>query len=240
MEVIKMADRTKGKQGSNTKQVMDNCIFLTDDSIKQRFSDLKQKGKIPSSNTITKQVNLNGKKDSLVKHITQNQEVFVKANENSLKLLIAQMPSLVNVGKLLWFLISHFGITNDNDKGLMFKTFGFHIPELRQFCMLVAIHEKEVMDYLQSKGKFSDVVNPSYNLRTIREHLTVKIPSIANLFGKGRVSTTKQPFKCKKICESLNESLVDKDKITVNGKTYTANQFDKMIVELGTLRGLVE
>jgi len=233
-----MATSTKGK--SNTQQVMDNCTFLTDDSIKQRFSDLKQKGKIPSSNTITKQVNLNGKKDSLVKHITQNQEVFVKANENNLKLLIAQIPSLVSVGKLLWFLISHFGITNDNDKGLMFKTFGFHIPELRQFCMLVAIHEKEVMDYLQSKGKFSDVVNPSYNLRTIREHLQIKIPSIANLFGKGRVSTTKQPFKCKKICETLNESLIDKDKITVNGKAYTANQFDKMIVELGTLRGLVE
>ena len=235
-----MATSTKGKQGSNTQQVIDNCTFLTDDTLKQRFLDLKKKGKIQSSNTITKQVTLNGKKDSLVKHISQSQEVFVKANENNLKLLISQMGNFRDVGKLLWFLISHFGITNDNDKGVMFKTFGFHIPELRQFCMLVAIHEKEVMDYLHSKGKFSDVVNPSYNLRTIKEHLQVKIPSIANLFGKGRVSTTKQPFKCKKICESLNESLIDKDKITLNGKSYTSKQFDKIWIELATLRGLVE
>ena len=233
-----MATSTKGK--SNTQQVMDNCTFLTAEAMKQRFSDLKKKGKIPSGNTITKQVTLNGKKDSLVKHMEQGQEAFSKANENNLKLLIAQMASYRDIGNLLWFLISHFGITNDNDKGVMFKTFGFYIPELRQFCMLVAIHYDDVMDYLQSKGKFSDVVNPSYNLRTIREHLQIKIPSIANLFGKGRVSTTKQPFKCKKICETLNESLIDKDKITVNGKAYTANQFDKMIVELGTLRGLVE
>ena len=240
MEAIKMATSTKGKQGSNTQQVIDNCTFLTDDTLKQRFLDLKKKGKIQSSNTITKQVTLNGKKDSLVKHISQSQEVFVKANENNLKLLISQMGNFRDVGKLLWFLISHFGITNDNDKGVMFKTFGFHIPELRQFCMLVAIHEKEVMDYLHSKGKFSDVVNPSYNLRTIKEHLQVKIPSIANLFGKGRVSTTKQPFKCKKICESLNESLIDKDKITLNGKSYTSKQFDKIWIELATLRGLVE
>ena len=233
-----MATSTKGK--SNTQQVMDNCTFLTADAMKQRFAELKQKGKIPSGNTITKQVTLNGKKDSLVKHMEQGQEAFTKANENNLKLLIAQMASFKDIGNLLWFLISHFGITNDNDKGVMFKTFGFHIPELRQFCMLVAIHYDDIMDYLHSRGKFSDVINPSYNLRTIREHLQVKIPSIANLFGKGRVSTTKQPFKCKKICETLNESLIDKDKITVNGKTYTANQFDKMIVELGTLRGLVE
>ena len=233
-----MATSTKGK--SNTQEVMDNCTFLTADAMKQRFAELKNKGKIPSGNTITKQVTLNGKKDSLVKHMEQEQEAFSKANENNLKLLIAQMASYRDIGNLLWFLISHFGITNDNDKGIMFKTFGFHIPELRQFCMLVAIHYDDVMDYLQSKGKFSDVVNPSYNLRTIREHLQVKIPSIANLFGKGRVSTTKETFKCKKICQSLHDSLTDKDKITVNGKAYTANQFDKMLIELATLRGLVE
>lgn len=234
-----MATSTKGK--SNTQQVMDNCKnFLTTEAMKQRFAELKKKGKIPSGNTITKQVTLNGKKDSLVKHMEQGQEAFTKANENNLQLLIAQMPSLRDVGNLLWFLISHFGITNDNDKGVMFKTFGFNIPELRQFCMLVAIHYDDVMDYLQSKGKFSDVVNPSYNLRTIKEHLTLKIPSIANLFGKGRVSTTKQPFRCKKICKSLHDSLVDKKKITVNGKSYTDHQFDKMLIELVTLRGLVE
>ena len=226
---------------SNTQQVMDNCKnFLTADAMKQRFAELKQKGKIPSGNTITKQVTLNGKKDSLVKHMEQGQEAFSKANENNLQLLIAQMASYRDIGNLLWFLISHFGITNDNDKGVMFKTFGFHIPELRQFCMLVAIHYDDVMDYLQSKGKFSDVVNPSYNLRTIKEHLTLKIPSISNLFGKGRVSTTKETFKCKNICQSLHDSLKDKDKITVNGKAYTANQFDKMLIELATLRGLVE
>ena len=54
---------------SNTKQVMDNCTFLTDDALKQRFAELKEKGKIPSSNTITKQVTLNGKKDSLLKYL---------------------------------------------------------------------------------------------------------------------------------------------------------------------------